>query len=126
MWKTSFRPRTRGLTLCPVEAMENWLHAADISEVRVFRAVLRGGRVQQSLTPECLSRIVKMLARRIGLDPRDFAGHSTRAGFLTSCVEANAPLLRIADQTRHKSLQMLQVYARRVDMFKDWAGASWL
>jgi hypothetical protein len=41
-------------------------------------------------------------------------------------VEANAPLLRIADQTRHKSLAMLQVYARRVDMFKDWAGASWL
>jgi integrase len=116
----------RGLKLCPVEAMEHWLAAANITEGRVFRAVLRGGRVQISLTPECLSRVIKKLAKRIGLDPKDFAGHSTRAGFVTSCVEANAPLLRIADQTRHKSLAMLQVYARRVDMFKDWAGASWL
>ena len=39
-------------------------------------------------------------------------------------LAVNAPLLRIADQTRHRTLAMLQVYARRVDMFKDWAGAS--
>jgi hypothetical protein len=37
--------------------------AAQITEGRVFRAVLRGGRVQE--------RTIKKLARRIGLDPRE-------------------------------------------------------
>jgi hypothetical protein len=62
----------------------------------------------------------------VGLDPKDYAGHSLRSGFVTSCVEANAPIMRIAEQTRHASLEMLQVYSRRVDLFRDWAGAAWI
>jgi site-specific recombinase XerD len=116
----------RGLKLCPVASLQAWLAAAQITEGRVFRAVLRGSRVQKSLTPECLSRIVKKLAARVGLDPKDFAGHSIRAGFVTTCVEAGAPLLKITEVTRHKSIQMLQVYSRRLDLFRDHAGASWL
>jgi site-specific recombinase XerD len=117
----------RGLKLRPVEAMERWLEAASITSGPVFRAVLVGGRVQSTaLTPECLSRVVKKLAQRAGLDPRTFAGHSLRAGFVTTCVEAGAPLLKVMETTRHKSVQMLQVYSRRVDLFKDHAGASWL
>jgi hypothetical protein len=30
------------------------------------------------------------------------------AGFVTSAVEANAPLMKIAEQTRYRSLSMLQ------------------
>jgi integrase len=116
----------RGLKLCPVASLQAWLAAAGITEGRVFRAVLQGGRVQASLTPECLSRVIKKLARRIGLDPKDFAGHSTRAGFVTSAVEVGAPLMKIAEQTRHRSLAMLQTYSRRVDLFKDHAGAAFL
>jgi hypothetical protein len=47
----------RGLKLWPVEAVERWLAAAEITEGPVFRAVLLGGRVQPTaLTPECASR----------------------------------------------------------------------
>jgi site-specific recombinase XerD len=116
----------RGLKLCPVASLQTWLAAAGITEGRVFRAVLRGSRVQQSLTPECLSRIIKKLAARVGLDSRNYAGHSIRAGFVTSAVEVGAPLLKIAEQTRHRSLSMLQVYSRRLDLFKDHAGAGFL
>jgi site-specific recombinase XerD len=116
----------RGLKLRPVEAMERWFEAARIESGFVFRAVLLGGRVQESLSPDGLARIVKKLAARVGLDPKDYAGHSLRSGFVTSCVEANAPILRIAEQTRHANLEMLQVYSRRVDIFRDWAGASWI
>ena len=66
------------------------------------------------------------MAQRAGLDPKTFAGHSLRSGFVTSAVEANAPLMKIAEQTRHKSISMLQVYSRRLDLFKDHAGASFL
>jgi integrase len=41
----------RGLKLRPVECVENWLAAASIESGPVFRAVLLGGRVQESLTP---------------------------------------------------------------------------
>jgi hypothetical protein len=56
--------------------------------------------------------VVKEHARRLGLDPKAFAGHSLRSGFVTSAVEANAPIMKIAEQTRHRSLDMLRVYSR--------------
>ena len=51
----------------------------------------------------------RSLAECAGLDPVDFSGHSLRAGYVTSAVEANAPVMKIAEQTRHKSLDMLRV-----------------
>jgi site-specific recombinase XerD len=70
--------------------------------------------------------VIQKLAERAGLDPAGFAGHSLRSGFVTSAVEANAPLMKIAEQTRHRSIAVLQVYSRRVDLFRDHAGASFL
>jgi integrase len=117
----------RGLKLCPVASLQEWLAAAEISAGPVFRAVLRGGRVSDTaLTPDCLGRVVQKLAARVGLDPKTFGGHSLRSGFVTSAVEANAPLMKIAEQTRHRSLDMLRVYSRRVDLFRDHAGAAFL
>jgi hypothetical protein len=34
--------------------------------------------------------------------------------------------MKIAEQTRHKSISMLQLCSRRLDLFKDHAGASFL
>ena len=51
--------------------------------------------------------------------------HSLRGGFITS-AGTGAALLRIADQSRHKSLDVLRGYVRRADMFKDHAGAMFL
>ena len=116
----------RGLKLRPVECMERWLEAAAITEGRVFRAVLRGGRVQRSLRPENLSKAVKKLAARIEIDPKTIAAHSLRSGFVSTCVETNAPLIKIAEVTRHKSLSMLQVYNRRHNLFADRAAAGWV
>jgi hypothetical protein len=61
---------------------------------------------------------------RLGLDPASFSGHSLRSGYVTSAVEANAPILRIVEQTRHKSLDMVRTYSRRADLFRDHSGAS--
>jgi site-specific recombinase XerD len=117
----------RGLKLCPVASLQAWLQAAEITTGHVFRPVAKGGQVStEALRPSGLARIVKKLAARAGLDPKGFAGHSLRSGFVTSAVESNAPLMKIAEQTRHKSLQMLQVYSRRVDLFRDHAGAGFL
>jgi hypothetical protein len=34
--------------------------------------------------------------------------------------------MKIAEQTRHRSLDMLRVYSRRVDLFREHAGAAFL
>jgi site-specific recombinase XerD len=117
----------RGYRLRPVEAVQTWLEAAAITEGPVFRAVLKGGRLQAAaLTPHSVAAIVKSYAERAGLDPAAYAGHSLRAGFITSAAEAGASVLRIADQSRHQSLDTLRGYVRRADLFKDHAGASFL
>lgn len=117
----------RGLRLRPVEAVQAWLAAAEISSGPVFRAVLKGGRVlAEPLTAQSVAAIVKRYAELAGLDASQFAGHSLRAGFITSAAESGAALLRIADQSRHKSLDVLRGYVRRADMFKDHAGAAFL
>jgi site-specific recombinase XerD len=117
----------RGYRLRAVEAVETWLAAAEINSGPVIRAVAKGGRVQaESLTAQSVAAIVKRYAELAGLDPAQFAGHSLRAGFITSAAESGAALLRIADQSRHKSLDVLRGYVRRADMFKDYAGAAFL
>jgi hypothetical protein len=44
--------------------------------------------------------------------------------FVTSAVEADAPLMKIAES--HRSITMLQVYSRRVDLFRGHARVAFL
>jgi integrase len=77
-----------------------------------------------ALCAHAVAHIVKRHCRRVGLDASEFSGHSLRSGYVTSAVEANAPVLKIAEQTRHKSLGMLRVYSRRVDLFREHSGVA--
>jgi hypothetical protein len=63
--------------------------------------------------------IVKRYALVAGLDPVEFSGHSLTAGFATSAAETGASVLTIMETTRHKSIDVLDAYVRRVDLFKD-------
>jgi site-specific recombinase XerD len=117
----------RGYRLRPVEAVQAWLAAAEISSGPVFRAVALGGKVSDTpLANNSAARIVKRYARRVGLDPAAYSGHSLRSGFLTSAAEAGASIWKLSAQSRHKSLDTLRGYIRNADLFKDHAGAAFL
>ena len=73
-----------------------------------------------------MAEILKRHCEDAGLDPAAFSGHSLRSGYVTSAVEANAPVMKIAEQTRHRSLDMLRVYSRRIDLFREHSGAAFL
>lgn len=99
--------------LCPIRALQEWLAVAEIEAGPVFRRVGKGGQLgDQALSGRSVSRIVKEHAARVGLGG-DFAGHSLRAGFVTSALERGVPITSIRHVTRHASLQMLAVYDRR-------------
>jgi site-specific recombinase XerD len=66
----------------------------------MFRPIAKGGRLQIGrLTDRNVAAIVKVHANRAGLDPKLFAGHSLRSGFLTSAAARGASIFKMADQS---------------------------
>jgi integrase len=117
----------RGCRIRPVAAVRAWLQAAGITEGFIFRPVAKGGQVlAEALSGHSAAAIVKRHAKLAGLDPADFAGHSLRSGYLTSAAEAGAGVLKMQEQSRHRSLDMLIGYVRRADLFRDHSGSTFL
>jgi hypothetical protein len=63
---------------------------------------------------------------RLRLDPKQFAGHSLRAGFLTSAASRGASIFKMMDVSRHRSVDTLRGYVRDAELFKNHAGAGLL
>lgn len=98
---------------CPVAAAQAWLQAVVITTGPVLRRVRKGGRVsQEKLSDHSVAVIVKAYAARAGFRAEDFSGHSLRAGFLTSAVEAGAGVLKLVEVSRHRSLNTVRGYSR--------------
>ena len=116
----------RGTKLQPVRAVQDWLKAAKIEDGPVFRSIDRHGRIGAALSAQSVALIVKRRAEAAGLDPQEFAGHSLRAGFLTSAAEAGADVLRMMEVSRHKRVETVQGYVRRANGFKGHAGERFL
>jgi site-specific recombinase XerD len=120
-------PVPAGSRLRPVALLDEWLAAAAITAGPVFLAIRKGGRISdRALTPQSVALIVKKWAKAAKLDPRLYAGHSLRAGFVTSALEHGADLLKVMAVTRHREVKTLQTYDRRAQAFKDHAGRGFL
>jgi integrase len=108
-----------GRRVCPVEAFDAWLSASGITDGPVFRSILKGGLVgQRRLSPDAVARIVKYRAKAAGLDPTRYAGHSLRAGFVTSAAAAGMPTWRIKAQTGHATDAMVSRYIRQAALLE--------
>lgn len=116
-----------GKSIKPVAHVERWLQASDISKGFVFQTLLRGGVASgRPLDPGDIARVVKHHARKIGLDPQEYSGHSLRAGFVTSAAAHHARIDKIMEVTRHRNAEMVLKYIRDEESFVDHAGASFL
>lgn len=112
---------------CPVQAVLAWRTKAEIGRGALFRRIRRGDRLCATrLTAHSVALVIKRLCVRAGLDPALYAGHSLRSGFLTSAARARASIFRMADQSRHKSLDVLREYVRNVELFDDHASVGLL
>jgi site-specific recombinase XerD len=116
-----------GSVACPVAAVAAWIAAAAITAGPIFRPITKGQHIQDTrLTDRSVASIVKAHAARAGLDPANFAGHSLRSGFLTSAAARGASVFKMANQSRHRSMDTLRGYVRDAEIFKDHAGAGLL
>jgi integrase len=120
-------PRVPDSRYCPVQAVLDWLVVAEIAGGALFRRMHRGDSVGSTrLTNQSVALVIKRLALRAGLDPQCYAGHSLRSGFLTSAARQGANIFKMADQSRHKSLDVLRGYVRDAEAFEDHAGVGLL
>jgi integrase len=75
------------------------------------------------LSGDAVAQIVKRLVGAVGQDPVRYGGHSLRAGFATSAAAAGVEERVIADQTGHRSLDVLR-YIRLGSLFLKNATAA--
>ena len=113
-----------GRRLKPVQHLEAWLERAVVTDGPLFRRLSQCGRrvLPDRMSDRSVAEIVKARAKAAGLDPAAFAGHSLRAGFLTSAARAGASVWKMQEQSRHKSLNVLSGYVRSAQLFEDHAG----
>ena len=82
-----------GKRLKPVQRLRTWLDEAGITKGYVFQSMRRGGSLRGlPMHHSDVVRLVKHYAGEIGLDETEIAGHSLRAGFVTSAAVHRARL----------------------------------
>jgi site-specific recombinase XerD len=105
---------------CPVRALQAWIEAAGIEDGPLFRPIDRHGNVSPTrLSDRAVALVVKRAAEGAGLDPTNYSGHSLRAGFATTAAANGASERAIANQTGHKSMEVLRRYVRHGSLFTD-------
>jgi site-specific recombinase XerD len=107
--------------------LKAWLEAASITEGAVFRRIFnKRGITDRRLAGRNVASVVKAGAAKLGFDPSTFGGHSLRSGLVTTAVKRGVNLMKVCDQTGHKSLEMLRVYSRDAELFAGNAAAGLL
>lgn len=109
---------------CPIAALDTWLMELEIGGDSVFRPVDRHGNVKRErLSGDAVSHVIRERIAVVGIDPTGFSGHSLRAGFVTSAIQAGVPTWKIRKQTGHASDSTLARYIRLGELFSENAAA---
>lgn len=111
---------------CPVRSLDAWLVAAGITDGAIFRMLGRDDRLGARLAPAAVAARVQHWAKLAGLDPRDYAGHSLRSGFVTTAARRGKDLDAIMVTTRHRSERTVREYVQRETIFERAAGEGLL
>lgn len=110
---------------CPVQALQTWKQCSAERSGPIFRVVGRANKVmEERLSSKAVARLVKDVAIRLGLDPKDFSAHSLRAGLATTAAQNGVSERKIMDQTRHRSVKTVRAYIRDGELFRDNAAAK--
>jgi site-specific recombinase XerD len=112
-------PFGKNAETCVVRSMEKWLDDSGIISGPLFRKIDRHGKIGDRLTGDGMAYIIKQVASNAGFNPKDFAGHSFRRGFITTAYRNKKSDHAIMKQTGHKSLQTMHRYIEEANIFED-------
>lgn len=109
-----------GKVSCPIKALKNWLEASNIKEGAIFRPINRANVIQDKrLSDKAVSRLVKTICEKVGLDSDRFSGHSLRAGMATQSALNGGTVHQIMSVTGHKKADTTMGYIRNSDPFRN-------
>ena len=116
-----------GSDYCPVQALKDWITVAEIKSRYVFLRMHRHDRIGNTpMTGQSVALVVKAHAQRAGLESAHYAGHSLRSGFLTAAARKHKSVFKMAEHSRHKSIEVLRRYVQDEQKFDDHAGEGLL
>ena len=105
---------------CPVKSLKKWLEISKIKSGPIFRRFSKGSLLTDSrLTDQSVVLLMKEYLKLAGIENKNFAGHSLRAGFATVAAESGADERSIMAMTGHKTTQMVRRYIREANIFKN-------
>lgn len=97
---------------CPVRSLQAWIRCAKIESGPVFLQIHKGGGIKRKrLGDRSVALMLKKRCRPFGFSD-DIAGHSLRAGHVTSSIKNGTPETWIMRQTGHTSINTLRKYER--------------
>ncbi len=105
---------------CPILSLQNWLKITKIKSGPLFRRFIKGSKLSENrLTDQTVAHIIKQYLELVGIDSKNFSGHSLRSGFATSAAESGAEERSIMAMTGHKSTEMVRRYIKEANLFKN-------
>jgi integrase len=119
-------PLSKEECYCPTRKLKKWIEWLGIDSGALFPKLGPSGRHEsrrfdneKRLTPRMVNHIIKRRMDRADLDSTGYSGHSLRAGFVTTAIEAGTPEGLVQIHTRHKSVATMRDYVRRASLFSE-------
>ena len=105
---------------CPVVSLKKWMEVSKIRSGPVFRRLSKGSKLSENrLTDQTVALLIKQYLQLIGIDSKNYSGHSLRSGFATSAAESGVEERNIMAMTGHKSTEMVRRYIKEANLFKN-------
>ena len=117
---TKALPYFDNLQYCPVASLKKWIEISKITSGALFRRISKGSKLSENrLTNQTVALLIKKYLNLIGVDSKNYSGHSLRSGFATSAAESGAEERSIMTMTGHKSTEMVRRYIKDANLFKN-------
>jgi len=105
---------------CPVVSMQKWIEISKINTGALFRRFNKGSNLSENrLSDQTVALLIKEYLKLVGIDSKNYSGHSLRSGFATSAAESGAEERSIMAMTGHKSTEMVRRYIKEANLFKN-------
>ena len=113
-------PHFENSLYCPVNSLKRWIDALKIKQGPIFTRFSKGSKITRvRLTDQTVALIIKEYLLKVGIDNKNYSGHSLRSGFATSAAEAGAEERSIMAITGHKSTEMVRRYIKEANLFNN-------
>jgi len=105
---------------CPVVSVKKWIEISKINSGALFRRFIKGSKLSKNrLTDQTVALLIKEYLSMLGIDSKNYSGHSLRSGFATSAAESGVEERNIMAMTGHKSTEMVRRYIKDANLFKN-------